>query len=277
MTLNRDDLAGLIAERLLDQGDVLSKVWADSRPVRHCWVDDLLPADLAERIPAAFPQPDKLMLRSTIRERKRVGIDLDQYDPLIGELLHAFQRPVVIESVATITGHDALEGDPSFYASGISVMGQGDFLNPHIDNSHDGDRRLYRTINLLYYVSPGWTAENGGTLELWDGDVRRPTPVESAFNRLVLMETTDCSWHSVSRVTANQPRFCISNYLFSPEPPTGAPYRHVTTFTGRPEEPWKRVVLWGVDKVALNSIDKYFPSLAKRTKHRIKTPGNDRG
>jgi Rps23 Pro-64 3,4-dihydroxylase Tpa1-like proline 4-hydroxylase len=273
MTLDRHQLAELIARRILEERDSLAKTWADSGPVRHCRVENLLPLEIAERIPSSFPTAESLMLRSSIRERKRVGIDLDHYDPLIGEILHAFQEPQTIEAVATVTGHTALHGDPSFYASGISVMGRGDFLNPHIDNSHDGDRRLYRVLNLLYYVSPHWDPEWGGTLELWDRTVHQAVQVHSSFNRLVLMETSDTSWHSVTKVEAAHNRYCVSNYLFSKESPTGAAYRHVTTFTGRPEESWKRLVLKIVDSVALNAVDRYMPSLAQRTKHRVRTPG----
>jgi Rps23 Pro-64 3,4-dihydroxylase Tpa1-like proline 4-hydroxylase len=37
-------------------------------------------------------------------------------------------------------------------------MGKGDFLNPHLDNSHDGDQKNYRAINVLYYLSENWPA-----------------------------------------------------------------------------------------------------------------------
>ena len=33
-----------------------------------------------------------------------------------------------------------LVSDPSLYAGGISRMDYGHFLNPHVDNSHDGNR-----------------------------------------------------------------------------------------------------------------------------------------
>ena len=41
-------------------------------------------------------------------------------------------------------------------------MTEGDFLNPHIDNSHDAKRERYRRLNLLYYVSPGWESAKRG-------------------------------------------------------------------------------------------------------------------
>jgi len=272
LTQTRAALVEQITAKLDANRESLRRMWAESAPVRHCWLDDLLDEETAREISRHFPPPSSLMLRSSLRERKRVGVEVDSYAPIVGDALYAFQDEAVIEAVRQITGHRALLGDPSLYAAGLSVMGQGDFLNPHIDNSHDGDRRHYRALNLLYYLSPEWKLENGGNLELWDTRVRTATTLLSQFNRLVVMETDTRSWHSVKQVNVSQPRYCVSNYYFSPDPPGGRPYRHVTTFTGRPEEPVKRAVLAVVDRVALNAAGRLLPQLTRRTRHR-RRPG----
>jgi hypothetical protein len=122
------------------------------------------------------------------------------------------------------------------------MMFNGDFLNPHIDNSHDGTRTLYRRLNLLYYVSPDWVLDNGGNFELWDSSVTKQKTVLAKFNRLLVMETNKLSWHSVSKVAIDRPRCCVSTYVFSLESPDKTDYFHVTSFLGRPEEPTRRVL-----------------------------------
>ena len=148
----------------------------------------------------------------------------------------------MIAKIAEITRMTALESDRSFYAGGLSMMFPGDFLNPHIDNSHDGERKRYRRINLLYYVNENWEKECGGNFELWDDDVMKPKTLVSGFNQLVAMETNKRSWHSVSKVVSSRPRRCVSNYYFSKVSPDGNEYFHVTSFTGRPTELLKRVI-----------------------------------
>ncbi len=206
--------------------------------------DDLLPAELICDYVKYLPEYSTLFKRESMRERKRVGVNINEYDPIVGALLLAFQDERIVKIMEEITQISNMEPDPTFYASGISIMSKDDFLNPHLDNSHDGDQEKFRVINLLFYVTPDWQQSNGGNLELWDIDVKKPYEIHSKFNRLVVMETNDISYHSVNKITAeSEKRVCVSNYYFSTNSSNNHSYKHITTFTGRPEEPFKKIVL----------------------------------
>jgi Rps23 Pro-64 3,4-dihydroxylase Tpa1-like proline 4-hydroxylase len=261
------NIGAQIGERLFAVASDLAEQWKTSVPVRHFFVDDLLPAASVQELYRKVPPASLLMKKSSLRERKSVGVEIDRYDPSIGEHLLAFQHPAVLSAIATITGLRSMEADPSLYASGISVMEKGDFLNPHLDNSHDGDQRNYRVLNLLYYVSPEWSLASGGNLELWTGALREPRVIESRFNRLVVMATDDRSWHSVQKVVSTVPRVCFSNYYFSPLAPGDHEYQNVTSFRGRPEEAFKRLLL-RADAAILNAVGRAAPFLLKRNRHR---------
>lgn len=265
--VTRAEFAAAIQHRLDRERERLHAAFARATPTRHFVVDDLLPADWLRTVASAFPAAHALLLKSSLRERKRVGVDVDRYAPIVGDLLFAFQAPGVVDAIARATGLDGLSADPSLYASGVSVMGRDDFLNPHLDNSHDGDQQRYRVLNLLLYAAPDWRPQNGGNLELWDRPRRQPLTIASSFNRLVVMETGPQSWHSVSRVEVDQPRLCVSNYYFAAHASSGGDYRHVTTFAGRPEERLKRAVL-AVDAAARNTLGRVFPGLLRRGPHR---------
>jgi Rps23 Pro-64 3,4-dihydroxylase Tpa1-like proline 4-hydroxylase len=263
----RAEFAAAIEERLRREAERLSREFATSTPTRHFVVDELLPPEWLRAVAQAFPPAPSLLLKKSLRERKRVGVAIDRYDPIVGDILYAFQAPGVVAAVAAATGIQGLHADATLYASGISVMGRGDFLDPHIDNSHDGDQRRYRVLNLLLYATSGWNAAYGGNLELWRARRDVPHTVPSLFNRLVVMETGPRSWHSVSRVNVEGSRLCVSNYYFADHPSAGGVYRHVTTFAGRPEAPLKRMVL-AIDAVARNAIGRAFPSLLRKGRHR---------
>jgi len=243
--IQRTQLVELILARLAASEVELRRDFEASKGgvgVRHCVVDNLLPDDVAERIARAFPEPAGMRLMDSFRERKYTSKDFDRFDPLMAAITFAVQDPRVVEVVERITGIRGQIPDSTLYAGGLSAMTRGHHLGPHIDNSHEATRSFYRTLNLLYYVTPGWKLENGGNLELWDQRVRDKVTVVSQFNRLAIMETTPTSWHSVSPVVAEGARYCVSNYYFSPIPPTGSPYFNVTSFSARPEQPMLRLL-----------------------------------
>ena len=248
-------MTSLIMERLKESASDISEQWSrpEGTPTRHFTVDRLLPEDVCRKIYDSFPKDGHgFYNRESFREKKSTSADLSSYNKILADITYAFQDERVVHLIASLAGLRAIEPDPKLYAGGLSMMFPGDFLNPHIDNSHDGERSRYRRINVLYYVSPDWQVEHGGNFELWNTERTVPKTLASITNRLVVMETNRTSWHSVSKVVADRPRCCVSNYYFSQISPDSTDYFHVTSFTGRPEEKLKRAL--GVADNALRNV-----------------------
>ena len=257
----KEELVRLILARLQADEAPLREAFEASKEkvgVRFCTIDDLLPADVARHIAEVFPRLEQMRLMDSFRERKYTSKNFDQFDPLMHDITFAFQDPRVVAQVEAVTGIRQQIPDAKLYAGGLSAMTRGHFLGPHIDNSHDGKRQNYRTLNLLYYVTPDWQGESGGHLELWNRDVTRNEVIESRFNRLALMETTPTSWHSVCEVNADGVRRCVSNYYFSPSSPTGANYFNITAFSARPEQKLLRAVTWA-DSLLRSAVRRVVP------------------
>lgn len=263
------DFSDHITTRLQTNAEALTAQWHNSGPVRHLIIDDLLPEDWALNIATAFPSLNRLRRYESLKERKGVGVDMDAYPSVLKNITFAFQDSRVIDMVSRITGISPLNPDGNLYSSGLSSMAEGDFLNPHIDNSGNPLLNQYRRINALYYVSPEWNPAWGGNLELWDARRANPFPVESRFNRLVLMNTNRTSFHSVKTIHGCGPRVrnCVSNYYFSPQSPEERDYFHVTRFRGRPEQPLRDLFL-RMDAWARGVYRNFRPRKAEEIKHR---------
>jgi Rps23 Pro-64 3,4-dihydroxylase Tpa1-like proline 4-hydroxylase len=234
---------------------------------RYFLIDDLLSEALALDIFRRFPKPEEMMVKKSLREYKHVAAQMNKYEPLLEETVFAFQEQNVRDLIGDLVGMRGMLPDKRLYAGGISLMSKGQFLNPHLDNSHDNDRSNYRVLNLLYYTSPNWAPADGGNLELWPGGPRgKPSQLDSKFNRLIVMATNRQSWHSVNRVQVEANRCCVSNYYFSPNSPEAEEYFHVTSFRGRPEQPLRDLVL-RVDIGARSALRKLFPRGVVQTKH----------
>jgi Rps23 Pro-64 3,4-dihydroxylase Tpa1-like proline 4-hydroxylase len=228
--------------------------------VRAAIIDDLLPVEIASEIFGRFPSAERMSPKISIKERKHVGVQMDAFDPLIEEVVYAFQDRRVVTLIGEITGLKALEPDAELYAGGISLMSKGGYLRPHLDNSHDGDRRRYRVLNLLYYVTPGWSEEQGGCLQLWDrGPTGEPRTVPSLFNRLVVMATDHRSWHSVSDIVGDRVRCCVSNYYFSTISPGPRQYFHATSFRSESRSRPLVDLLMRVDNGLRTAVLKWLP------------------
>ncbi|HUI58484.1 MAG TPA: 2OG-Fe(II) oxygenase [Bryobacteraceae bacterium] len=265
LTFSRTEIAGQIVNRLSEQREEAAAAF-NRRPAQipSFVCDNLLPPAYAQAIYKAFPSTERLVLKKTLGQLKYVGYQMSAYDPLLEEAVYAFQDPRVVNLIASITRITGLLPDERLYAGGVSLMAQGHYLNPHLDNSHDRDRQNYRALNLLYYVTPDWRDDYGGHLELWDNGPGQPQrTLHSRFNRLVVMRTDERSWHSVSPVIHAAYRCCVSNYYFSPQPVGRDASYHVTSFRGWPGQKipdlFMRLdsgVRWAVRKIGGNWLFK---------------------
>ncbi|MCP6759256.1 MAG: 2OG-Fe(II) oxygenase [Fischerella sp. CENA71] len=254
----KHDYAVQICKKLEQYKDELHKEFIKKEQINSCYIDDLLDENYAKEIYQAFPQIENLLLLKDIREYKYVGMQMNKYHPILEEIIYAFQDSRVVSLISEITSIKELLPDKYLYAGGISLMSKDCFLNPHLDNSHDKDRKNYRVLNLLYYVTPDWKQEYGGNLELWEQGLKQNCrTIHSKFNRLVIMITNKSSLHSVSKVNHQGQRCCVSNYYFSPKPAESNEYFHVTSFRGRPEQRLRDIVLQG-DAILRNGIRKIF-------------------
>jgi len=246
LSMNRTEIADLIVNRLRQEESALACMYANSRnKIGHFYVDELLPTDLARRIFESFPRPSTMLLKKSLREYKYVAAQMNDYDPLLEETVYAFQDRRIVDQISKICEIESLYADEHLYAGGISLMADKHFLNPHVDNSHDKDREMWRVLNLLYYVTPEWPVAQGGNLELWpDGLNEKQIAIHSKFNRLAVMATHDASWHSVNPITyPGGIRCCVSNYYFSDSSLRPSDEFHVTSFRGRPEQRVRDLVL----------------------------------
>ena len=257
--MNRSEIGHIIYKHLEKNKAILKQQFLKSKDtIGYFFFFFLLPKELTLEIHNKFPSIEKTVKRKSLKEYKFTAYQMDAYDVLLEEVIYAFQEKKVIQLVAEICDLEKIYGDESLYAGGLSLMKKDNFLNPHLDNSHDKDINRWRVLNLLYYVTPNWEIKNGGNLEIWQNGLDQlPTTIESKFNRLVVMTTHQKSWHSVNKVEKDVVRCCVSNYYFSDKPLLESDEFHVTTFRGRSSEKVKDVIL-KIDNTFRSGLRKIF-------------------
>jgi hypothetical protein len=135
------------------------------------------------------------------------------------------------------------------------------------------DRKIHRRLNLLLYLNSSWEESYGGQLQLWDEDVKScKVVINPSFNRCVIFETNEISFHGVVPVSpeAPFPRKSFATYYYTREAPAHWTGRsHGTIFRARPDERVKGVVLMPAE-TARRKISYVFGKLREGIKRRIK-------
>ncbi|PWH81812.1 2OG-Fe(II) oxygenase [Algibacter marinivivus] len=265
------EISELIYNKIKSNFEKLSESYNSSKSnIGYFFLDDLLPEEIANTCFDNFPSPSEMRRLKSIREYKFVSAQMDKHNSILEKVLYAFQDEKVVSLIGEICDINLLEPDKSLYAGGLSLMAENNFLNPHLDNSHDANRERWRVLNLLYYVTPDWEIDNGGHLELWpNGPKKEPIVIESKFNRLVVMATHAYSWHSVNKVNVNKNRCCISNYYFSKNALRETDKFHVTKFRGRPNDTIKNIIL-DFDANLRMILRRVFKKGIRKNPHRYK-------
>src|SRR5690606_40418501 len=78
----------------------------------------------------------------------------------------------------------------------------GVFLNVHVNYNIQPETKLHRRLNVLVYLNKDWKDAYEGHLELWDltqGDKTLLGKIAPTFNRCVIFETNEISFHGHPR------------------------------------------------------------------------------
>jgi hypothetical protein len=188
-------------------------------------VDGAWDAALLRRVLAEFPAEDDPRWRqfASAEESKREGAEhlwgpatralFDAIRGLTPTLEQAFDIPGL--SMETVGG-------------GFHEIPVGGFLAVHTDFNRSPITGLHRRLNLLVYLNDDWGQDDGGELELWDGD-GPSVSIAPEFNRTAVFATSDRSWHGHPNPT-RRVRRSVAAYFYTAEQPDGYAGSHSTVW-----------------------------------------------
>ncbi len=240
------DLFDIIDPHLADQVGQLRGVFDRAEPFRHVCIDGFLTLPSATQALADFPSFKK---ENAINEfgvvgGKAVETRMAGVSPFYKEIFDCLVSQAFLDLMSAITGIPDLLPDPTLFGGGTHENRDGQELDPHVDFNRMEDLSAYRRLNLLIYLNPEWRKEWGGSIEL-HFDPRHPetnriSSFEPIFNRAVIFETSEFSWHGFPRIQLPEnkkylSRKSISIYLYTntrPAAEIAAP--HATFYVQRP-------------------------------------------
>ena len=212
----------LVNKGVQDQSGDLQQQFQSAQPFRHIVINDFLETDFASDLLDSFPAFDEKL---AINENGEVGAKavhekITDIGPDWRKLDKLVQSDEFRTLVSDITGIPKLQFDPHYFGGGTHENLHGQGLSPHVDFNFHPITRQHRRMNMILYLSPEWELEWGGSIQLHRDPYKTPSEddivtVTPAFNRCVIFETNEHSWHGFRRIELPQDKRHLSRKSFA--------------------------------------------------------------
>jgi Rps23 Pro-64 3,4-dihydroxylase Tpa1-like proline 4-hydroxylase len=234
-----------IDTRVIADAEHHAAAFARRDPFRHVVIENFFAPDYAASLLAQFPafergnarnEAGEIGGKSTVEHIRGLGEPWAALDDLV-------RSQAFLDLVGRITGIEGLLYDPYYFGGGTHENREGQDLDPHVDFNRHPVEGWHRRLNLIVYLNHEWNDAWGGSLEL-HSDPRSPddrvTRVTPLFNRAVIFETTEWSWHGFGRIALPADRHDLSRksialYFYTRERPAEElADTHSTIYVDRP-------------------------------------------
>lgn len=198
-----------------EDADAIAAKFQRREPFRHVVIDDFFDAATCARLLDEFPpfergnarnEAGELGNKSTVEKIRGLGPTYTALDDLI-------QTRGFLDLVGKITGIPELLYDPWYFGGGTHENRHGQDLDAHVDFNRHPVERWHRRLNLIVYLNHEWDDAWGGALDL-HSDPRAPDDavisVAPRYNRAVIFETTETSWHGFRRINLPEQKRALS-------------------------------------------------------------------
>jgi len=205
-------------------------------PFPHVVLDDVFEPELLKQIVLEFDAMDRERWQSSDKavERKWATEDIQHFGPTTRALINQLNGGLFLNFLEKLTGISGLISDPHLRGGGLHEIRREGALGVHADFNLYPRLNIWRRLNFLLYLNENWDPAWGGELELWDRTGKqRVRSVEPFFNRVVIFDTSNCSYHGHPHplmCPENNSRKSIALYYYTVQKPEGEIDPHTTIF-----------------------------------------------
>ena len=244
-TATDSDPRGLIAPHVFAQADAIRAGFTSARPFSHCVIDGFFAAPYAQALLDTFPAFERgnSLNEDGVRANKSVIERIDVLGGAYRQLDACVQSPPFLELIGRITGIPDLLYDVDYFGGGTHENRTGQGLDNHIDFNYHPGTGWHRRLNLIVYLNPVWDEAWGGALELhrdpYDPETDEVVAIAPTFNRCVIFETTEHSWHGFPKIELPDghrrlSRKSVALYFYTRERPAAqVGLKHSTIYVDR--------------------------------------------
>jgi hypothetical protein len=235
-----------VSSEVVRNADTYRGAFLHGDPFKHVVIEGFFEPSFAERLLADFPSFNPRLATNELglTARKAVNTNIREISSVYHQLYEAIGSKPFLDLVTRISGIPDLILDPKMYGGGTHDNQHGQELDPHVDFNYDEAQQLHRRLNLIVYMNKVWLGGWGGALEIHsnprDPATNRIASYDPLFNRCVMFETNERSWHGFPKIDLpddkrHLSRKSISIYLYTRDrPPEEIAPMHATFYVQRP-------------------------------------------
>lgn len=179
-----------------------------AQPFSHIVIDNFLRPAFCEDLLQEFPLFDNNRARNEDGNvgRKAVHQHISRIGSSYRSLDAVVQSPAFLDYMAELTSIPRLLHDPDYFGGGTHENLEGQDLDPHVDFTFHHKLRAHRRLNLIVYLNKDWETAWGGNIQFHRNPRLEPgqdeiITVAPLFNRAVVFETHNHSWHGFERIS----------------------------------------------------------------------------
>lgn len=174
-------------------------------PFDHCVIDNFFKKKIALQLENEFPNfnSEKWHKYNNAIEVKKTCNNWNVFPPVTYQAFSFLNSDNFLKTMRkVIFKNKKLFSDIGLNGGGWHIHKKGGKLNTHLDYSLHPKLGLQRKLNIIIYLNSNWRKEWGGSLGLWSNESdKKPgklvKKIEPKFNRAVLFDTTQNSWHGL--------------------------------------------------------------------------------
>lgn len=226
--------------------DAVKHDFKSGEPFHHVAIDNFFLPEIADKISDEFPDFNDASLGQYDNTfgLKKVKNHWDDFPKYTYQALTFLGREYFISKMKYMMDEPELWLDVGLNGGGWHMHGTGGALNVHLDYNIHPKLGEQRKLNIVIYLAKDWDPAWGGGLELWSykEDTKRPKEliktVDNIYNRAVLFDTTQYSWHGFQKYLtcpSDRQRKSLAAYYVRPAPEDAEP-RGKALFVAREDQ-----------------------------------------
>lgn len=203
---------------MIDLSKISGDEYLTNKPFPHIVVDNALPFDIAKCCQEEILNLDDSYwkhLTSPFEDKMITQIGVGKKIPkTCAQLYNFLESETFCNKLSELCSFKVEVDETRLWSSIHKYKASGGYLDIHCDAGVHPITNKTKTLTIGIYFSKNWRIENGGQLELWNGDsVMLPKPilygnkpvkyVDPLFNRMVIFTNTDKAWHGNPNTIVN--------------------------------------------------------------------------